>query len=184
MSNRSLDSLLVHLDYLATKGLVPRNTIVGRKAACNKVLGILDPEEQTDIAAIDLDNVMGRFINLEGRSYNPSSLGVYKSRVATSIADFLAYLDNPSGYKPQNRPKTGAAENGKKQPAKKAENKPVPRNEVPRREEPSVHQSANVFPIPIRADVVVRIMNLPFDLTQIEASKIADVVKALAMKSE
>jgi hypothetical protein len=38
-----------------------------------------------------------------------------------------------------------------------------------------------VFPIPIRENVVVRIHNLPFDLTAAEAEKIANVVKAMAM---
>jgi hypothetical protein len=182
MTDRSLTSLLSHLDYLAVKGLVPKNTIVGRKAACSKVLGVLDPEEKTDISAIDLDEVMTRFINLEGRSYNPSSLGVYKSRVTNSISDFLSYLANPSGYRPQNRTKSVSAENGKKQTVKKTEGKTESRDEPVRREETVPHQSANVFPIPIRADVVVRIHNLPFDLSQAEAAKIADVVKAMAMR--
>jgi hypothetical protein len=44
------------------------------------------------------------------------------------------------------------------------------------------HQaSANVFPIQIRENVVVRIQGLPFDLTQAEAERIANVVKAMAV---
>jgi hypothetical protein len=183
MSDRSLASLLSHLDYLGTKGLMPKNSVAGRKAACSKVLGILDPEEQSDVATVDIDDVMKRFINLEGRSYNPSSLGVYRSRVASSIADFLSYLDNPSGYKPQNKKKNGSAENAQKPIIKKTDNRKKTSNEITRRDEPMAQPSANVFPIPIRSDVVVRIHNLPFDLSQAEAAKIADVVKAMALKT-
>lgn len=39
-----------------------------------------------------------------------------------------------------------------------------------------------VYPIPIRADVTVRIHGLPADLTPAEADKIARVVQAMAVR--
>jgi hypothetical protein len=39
----------------------------------------------------------------------------------------------------------------------------------------------NVFPIPIRENVVVRVHGLPFDLTPAEAKKIAAVIQAMAL---
>lgn len=44
-------------------------------------------------------------------------------------------------------------------------------------------EQPRVYPIAIRADVVVRIFDLPADLTQAEAAKIAAVVHALAAPS-
>lgn len=46
-----------------------------------------------------------------------------------------------------------------------------------------LNEEPRVYPIPIRRDVTVRIFNLPADLTQAEADKIAAVVKALASLS-
>lgn len=181
MSNRSLSSLLDFLDYLANKGLMPRNTAVGRKAACNKVLGILDPEEQTDVTQVDVENAMTRFINLEGKSYTPGSLVVYKGRVASAIADFGSYLENPASFKPLTKSKKAKPDNSKVGTATGVKRKEAVRHAEEVRTETSQQPSANVFPIPIRSDVVVRINGLPFDLTQAEADKIAAVVKALAL---
>lgn len=181
MSNRSLSSLLDFMDYLANKGLMPRNTAVGRKAACNKVLGILDPEEQTDVTQIDVENAMTRFINLEGKGYTPGSLVVYKGRVASAIADFRSYLENPAGFKPSAGSKKAKADNGKGNSTSKINRNDSAKPTIESKHEVTAQPSANVFPIPIRADVVVRINGLPFDLTPAEADKIAAVVKALAL---
>jgi hypothetical protein len=184
MSNRSLPSLLSFLDYLATKGLMPRNTVVGRKAACNKVLGILDPEEQTDVTHIDIESAMARFINLEGKGYTPSSLVVYKSRVTSAISDFENYLDNPAGFKPSAGNRKAKSDNGKTATESKAKRKSAVSQNTEPRHDVTQSPATNVFPIPIRADVVVRINGLPFDLTPAEADKIASVVKAMAMKTD
>ena len=66
----------------------------------SSVLGILDPEEQGDITAIDLDSVMTRFVNLHGKKYNTSSLNVYKSRTNATINDFKNWLNDPLSFKP------------------------------------------------------------------------------------
>jgi hypothetical protein len=179
MSDRSLTALLGFIDYLGTKGLAPKNTVAGRKAAVSKVLGVLDPEEVGDVTTIDLDNAMTRFFNLEGKSYKPESLGVYRSRVNASINDFKSYLESPATFR------TGG-NNGQKK-AKGEAKKPV-KESVSMKEEPAPPRfeqasasHVNVFPIPIRPDVVVRIHGLPFDLTSTEADKIAAVVRAMAM---
>jgi hypothetical protein len=178
MSDRSLAALLSFLDYLSEKGLMAAGTATGRKASCNKVLGILDPEEQTDVTVVNLDDAMHRFINLEGKNYTPSSLTVYKSRVASAISDFTSYLANPSGFKPS----VAQKKTGNGSPKKVAGPKASSHNAAPI-QKPDVQPiaSANVYPIPIRADVVVRIHGLPFDLTPAEAEKIAAVVKAMAL---
>ena len=180
MADLSLQSLLSFLDYLASKGLMPRNTVAGRKAAVGKVLGVLDPEEQADVTQIDLSSAMNRFINLEGKGYTPSSLAVYKSRVASAISDFQAYSSNPAGFKlnsPQKKAGSAPSKSSDSVAAKKHAEKPG--SALHRPEQQSV-PTANVFPIPIRADLVVRIHGLPFDLTVAEAEKIASVVKAMA----
>jgi hypothetical protein len=185
MSDRSLAALTTFLDYLASKGLMAKNTAAGRKAACGKVLGVLDPEEQSDVLNIDLDDAMTRFINLEGRGYTPSSLNVYKSRVASALSDFASYLQNPAAFKPSTASKKSNGETTKRSGVSRSPKRPSVEADVQKRQEPPQGApSANVFPIPIRADVVVRINGLPFDLTPAEAEKIASVVKAMAMATD
>lgn len=181
MSNRSVSALLEFLDYLAAKGMMQRNTVSGRKAAVSKVFGVLDPEEQGDVTQVNIDEAMTRFFNLEGRGYKPESLGVYKSRVNSAVNDFKAYLESPSTFKPSGGAKaTRTAPRVVKVTA--GQPKPVHSSEAHVRYEQPVSTGANVFPIPIRPDVVVRIHGLPFDLTSAEADKIANVVKAMAME--
>ena len=180
MSDRSLSSLLAFLDWPAEKGLMAKNTVGGRKAAVSQVLGVLDPEEQGDVTAIDLDGVMTRFINLHSKKYNTSSLNVYKSRTNAAIKDFERWLADPLAFKPQSN-KT--EKSGLKAPKKKAggEFGPLGTIATATATQPIQQASANVFPIQIREGLVVRIHGLPFDLTQAEAERIANVVKAMAM---
>jgi hypothetical protein len=180
MNDKSLSGLLGFLDWLATKGLMQRNTVAGRKAACSKVLGVLDPEEQADVTQVDVDEAMDRFANLEGRNYVPASLGVYRSRVVAALSDFGRYLANPASFKPglvQRRPTSGAT---KKHQHTKATESPARLPTHVEMPTGSTHSPVNVFPIPIRPDVVVRIQGLPFDLTDAEARRIANVILALA----
>lgn len=180
MSDRSLPALLSFLEYLGSKGLMPRNTVGGRKAAVSKMLGVLDPEETGDVTALNLDQVMTRFVNLEGKNYTPDSLTVYRSRVNASINDFVAYLENPAAFKPSGSSKKSKTEAAKKPSTSKVESHPKVQGPA-HRFDAGHTASANVFPIPIRPDVVVRIHGMPFDLTAAEADKIANVVRAMAM---
>jgi hypothetical protein len=179
MNDRSLDGLVGFLDWTAEKGLMAKNTVNGRKAAVSSVLGVLDPEEKGDITAIDLSSVMSRFINLQGKKYNTSSLNVYKSRTNAAINDFRQYLKDPLSFKPM----VNKAEKKPSKPQKSSETSSSSESAHNSGSAPIVHQaSANVFPIQIRENVVVRIHGLPFDLTNSEADRIANVVKAMAMQ--
>jgi hypothetical protein len=182
MNDKSLNSLLEFLDWTAEKGLMAKNTVGGRKAAVSAVLGVLAPEEKSDVTEVDLDGAMVRFVNLQGKKYNTSSLNVYKSRTNAAINDFRTWLADPLSFKPH------LAKSEKKIAPKIAKPKVRSGSTTSAEDGPShssfasAHQTtANVFPIPIRENVVVRIHNLPFDLTAAEAEKIANVVKAMAM---
>lgn len=182
MTDKSLTGLLEFLDWTAEKGLMAKNTVGGRKAAASNVLGVLDPEEKGDVTAVDLDHAMTRFVNLHGRKYTTNSLNVYKSRTHAAISDFQKWLNDPLTFKPYSN-------KGDKKPVKpsqKAEKGSLPKGATGDNQGqslPSISQpaSANVFPIPIRETVVVRIHGLPFDLTPAEAKKIAAVIQAMAM---
>ena len=172
----SVTDLLGFLDYLANKGLANKATTAARKAAVNRVLGILDDEESLDVTKIDLDQVMARFSNLEGSNFTPQSLMTYKSRVSSAIEDFVAYSTNPLGFKPS----------GQRSPRKttsRAESSQTTRNEISSKKmetQPMPAASTSIIPIPIRENLTILIQGLPFDLTMTEANKVANVVKAMA----
>ena len=181
MTDRSLVGLMEFLDWTAEKGVMAKNTVAGRKAAVGKVLGVLEPEELSDVTSVDLDSAMIRFINLQGKSYNTSSLNVSKSRTNAAINDFERYLSDPLAFKPYS-PKLDKKPGGA--PKKKGHNKLLePGNQTKVADQvSSPPQSVNVFPIQIRESLVVRIHGLPFDLTKAEADRIANVIKAMAMQ--
>lgn len=181
MSDRSLEALLSFLDWTADKGHMAKNTVAGRKAAVTNVLGVLDPEEKGDVTAVDLDSAMTRFINLHSKKYNTSSLNVYRSRTNAALRDFERWLADPLAFKPQSQKidKKNLTNSTKSQ--KPVITKDQQTEHQPIGVAPTAQASANVFPIPIRDNIVVRIHGLPFDLTKAEAERIANVVRAMAL---
>ena len=134
-------------------------------------------EEQQDVTQVDLDQTMKRFANLHGKRYTPKSLQVYEGRVRRSISDFSRYLADPGNFKvTAGIAKTKPSNGGKSRKTLATD------DDFPSVVAASVGSTtANVYPIPIRADLVVRIHGLPFDLTKAEAERIANVVRAMAM---
>jgi hypothetical protein len=173
--DRSRKKLLEFLDYLAEKGLMAKATIAARKAAASKVLGILSDEEAEDITKLNLDDVMARFHNLEGRGYTPASLTTYLSRLKSAVDDFESYLENPLGFRPNVQARERRKPEGKKETGGLGEEPSAP-------EKPSIKTplSSSILPIPIRPDTTIFVQGLPYDLTEAEATKIANVIKAMA----
>jgi len=172
----SKQALLNFLDYEKDKGLVKENTIASRKAAVNAVLGILDDDEIADVRNMDLDSVMSRFANKREGDFSPDSLRVYKSRVLNAVEDFVRYRENPAGFKPGVVTRQRAAQ--------KAEGSVTASTKKQNLVDEPVQQGAVSFPIPIRPDTVVRLVGIPSDLTKREATKIANIVMALAISEE
>ncbi|MBL8545427.1 MAG: hypothetical protein JNL81_03135 [Hyphomonadaceae bacterium] len=180
-SDRSREKLIEFIEYLGNKGLLASATAGARKAAVGKVFGILSEEEASDVFAVDLDVLMTRFSNLQGKNYTPESMTTYKSRVRSSLDEFAEYLKNPLGYKPgvqsrDRRPKP-SKENENGSPAK-----PTPKAS-PAADSPTTAGISNILPIQLRADLTVRIQGIPFDLTEAEARRIANVILAMANPS-
>lgn len=176
-NERSKQKLLEFLDYLADKGLMARATIAARKAAANKVLGVLSDEEADDVTKVNLDDVMTRFHNLKGKSYSPGSLSTYLSRVKSAVDDFKTYLENPLGFKPSAQTRERRKPEGKRErsaPTITEQRHGVERQPV------NAPLSSSILPIPIRPDTTVFIQGLPYDLTEAEAGKIANVIRAMA----
>jgi hypothetical protein len=169
---RSLNDLMAFLDWNAEKGMMAPATVQARKAAVGKVLGVLSEDEVADVTGLDLESVMARFHNLQGRNYTTDSLITYKSRVRSTLDEFASYLDNPLGYRPNNP-------NKERKPRVQAgrSTSSSPRPSTPASE---TLGTGNILPIQVRPDLVVRIQGIPFDLTETEARRIANVIIAMA----
>lgn len=179
---KSRAAALEFLEYVAQKGLMTQATARARKAAASKVLGILDENEATDVTSIDIDAVISRFGNLQGKGYTPQSLVAYKSRVKAALVDFASYVENPLAFRPSvqardrkpisARASSGATKNTSEGLASEASRQSTSAVAGP--------MASSILPIPIRADLTVYVQGLPFDLTEAEAKKIASVIQAMA----
>mgnify|MGYP003661686593 CR=1 FL=1 len=171
----SADAFFRFMDMVKDKGLLNPNTAQSRKAAGNKMLALLEPDEKQDLREIDLDHLHERFANKSGTDYTPNSLQVYKSRFKSALDDFVSWVDNPSAFRPST---------SKRESAPRQNSKPKSRKPSSTVAEPPGRSSPDDFPIyvPIREDVVVQITGVPADLTDKEAGKIAAVIQAYAQK--
>lgn len=170
---RTRQDFLDFLDWMSEKGLMAKNTVAARKAAATKVLGILPDNEAQDVTALDLDDVMRRFTNLEGKGYTPGSLTTYLSRLRSALDDFRIYLDKPLNFRP------GVQSRERRKPDVRKE---APSTASSGQERASI-PVANALTIPIRPDTTVVVQGLPYDLSETEAAKIANIVRAMVTPS-
>lgn len=180
----SLDALKKFLDYAGDKGLIKQNTAISRKAAANKILSVLEPNEIKDLRKVDLQHAFERFTNKQGTGFKPSSLQVYLSRLKTAMVDFESYVDNPSGFKPAANQRSSSAKSKSGNSGGKKKNTPELRTpEVHENEEENTEsQGDNItIPIPLRPGTTVYLKNMPLDLTEKESTKIAAILSAYAL---
>jgi hypothetical protein len=177
--NRSRDDLVRFLDYTGEKGLVPPSTASARRTAATKVLAVLSDDEARDVIQVDLDDVMSRFDNLNRHQFTPDSLQTYRSRLKTALRDFQSYCENPVNFRPlgASRTKVKSATERPKQAGQLTRANPIIQTE------PTVTAdlpNVAVLPIPLRQNLTIRVVGLPFDLTPNEAKKIANIILAHA----
>jgi hypothetical protein len=166
-------------DWVAEKGLLPKNTALSIRTSVSKILGIEGDWESVDVRRLDVDALIARFRNLSNLA--PNSLATYESRFRTGLASYLAYLDNPTSYQPKGRrrspreDKAGAKEGSAGVPT------PSRQDQSPA---PTHHQSGGttlvVYPFPVRPEVFAE-LKLPADLTFDEATRMSAFLKALAL---
>ena len=184
----SREELLKFLDYLGEKGLMKRSTAISRKAAVNTLLSILEADEAADVRTLNLDDLMTRFANLRQGQFKPESLSVYKSRLSSSIQEFVRWRANPTSFKLQMSTKERATKAGN---SERASPDRQSRTAVSKESPPTVNEKnlddevqTITFPVPIRPGVIVRVTGIPSDLTPDEAEKIGNVILALSGSQE
>jgi len=182
----SLDSLKRFLAYVSDKGLMNKATSENRSRAVNLVFSTLDDSEKKDLRSLDLTEFFRRFGNLRGMDFKSSSLSVYESRVRGAVKDFLAFVDDPKTFKPSAVPR--AAKTIELKSSRSTSPSKVQLRQAVDSPEALITLSTVdrklIFPVPIRADHVVELVNLPSNLTKGEAERICAVVRALAVSTD
>jgi hypothetical protein len=157
----------------AISGLIKPATARARKLAAEQLLVELKSHERTDMRLVDVEELCSRFHKLQDSSIRPESLGLYQSRLKDALTDFLRWTEDPGAF----IPRESEFKTTRKSLRQEAPGETRAREELALDPPRSPH---DIFPVPIREDLVVYIQNVPLDMTVKEADKIAAVVRALA----
>lgn len=157
----------------AVSGLLNPSMARARKLAAEQLLVELKSHERTDMRLVDVDELCLRFHKLQGSTIRPESLEVYRSRLRDSLADFIDWTAEPGSFVPRESEVKATRKSLRKDTPGEAQAREQLALDPPRRPH-------DIFPVPLRENLVVYIQNVPLDMTPKEAEKIAAVVRALA----
>ena len=130
--------------------------------------------ERLDLRLLDVDELCSRFHKLQGSTIRPETLQLYNERLSGALKDFVSCTGNPVGF---------VRVEGEKRQSVLVAARDTP-EETRAREELVLNPPRSpydIFPVPLREDLVVYLQNIPLDMTRAEADKIAAVVQALAV---
>lgn len=181
MTDKTGRSLLSFWERAAEKGWVNKNTALGYRAACQKILDVEKDWESLDVSSIDLEEMFQRFQNLRGAEYSPKSLETYRSRFRTAVETYLEWAEDPSAWRPPSPSRRTRAEKGSstaQTEADKSTQNGKPR--IARHEDKWSEKGMIEYPFPLRDDLLARLL-LPRDLTTDEAKRLVAFVNALAI---
>ncbi len=173
----SQTAFLKFLRQGAVTGMTSPATARARKLAAEQLLVQLKSHERLDLRLLDVEELGSRFHKLQGSAIRPESIQVYKERLGSALKDFISWTKDPAGFQSIEGEKTEAVLVTARDTPGQAQAREALALNPPR----SPH---DIFPIPIREDLVVYLQNVPLDMTQAEARKIAAVVMALALPEE
>ena len=102
-----LTDFLGFLDKIKDRGEINPTTAQARKTACEAVVKMVGDEEphQVEWVRDHLGDLMRRLVNKNPR-LTSSSAQTYKSRIIGAISDFLAYQQDPVGWRPKSNRRT------------------------------------------------------------------------------
>jgi hypothetical protein len=196
--------LIEFLEYVDEKGLMNASTAKAYRAAVREVLGAVEGDDwpSFDLRTADVDDLFQRFQVKAGFRYTPRSLSTYKSRFRTAVSMYLAYIEDPGGWRPP-RPQPARVSPPRIYMAEVAPSVLSPRRPRRRDTRAAVPSDATInvdsfapapggsddmvsFPFPIRREggVVMATLVLPKDLTSREADRIAAHLKTIAIPEQ
>jgi hypothetical protein len=180
-TGHSGDDLLDFLAHAGERGLMPAATARALAVASRQVLSILSDEERADVRRLDTAAAAKRFANKRAKDFNPTSLREYGRRFQRAIDLFSQWLENPAEFSVPTRTTAPARKTARAVAARTGSegHAAVENHNVAVAPPPASggYQSA----VPIRPGVVVTILNIPADLSKVEADRLAQFVRMLAI---
>ncbi|MDX1625129.1 MAG: hypothetical protein R3323_01335 [Wenzhouxiangellaceae bacterium] len=179
-SDHSVDALQRFLKQAGMQGLINPAAARARRNALEQLSSEMTDAERADVRRIDVDDLASRYHKLEGSSIRTETLELYASRLKMALEDFLNWTGDADSFSSigQERPRSFRRRSGG-QRALGEEHRAAERITLQAVENPT-----SVVPVPIRDNETVYIANLPLDLDEAEAEKIARVVRAFAVANE
>lgn len=187
----TVDDLLSFLEHAGERGLMPTATARALAVATRNVFAVLDEAERHDIPLRDLDGVIKRFTTRRARDFNPDSLKEYGRRVRRAAELYLQWKDDPANFTVKTRATTvsrrGDHPNGRSAgaPPDRVDPAAAP-TESAAGGRPGLRAAGASAPgtyetsLPVRPGHVVTVTNVPLDLTEAEAERLAQFVRLLA----
>lgn len=186
-NDHSLEDLLDFLSHAGERGLMPAATAQALAVATRNVFSVLDEAERSNLPLDDLDAVIRRFNNKRARDFNPASLKEYGRRVRRAAEMYQQWKSDPANFTVKTRA-TNTSRNKEKvngrsantgQPSNGQENVELA---APAAANPVAAASVSGYQtaFPVRAGHVVVVANIPFDLSQSEAERLAQFIRLLA----
>jgi len=173
----SQQAFLEFLRQGAVTGMTKPATARSRKLAAEHLLVQLKSHERIDLRLLDVDELCSRFHKIQGSTIRPETIRLYNERLTGALQDFLSWTSDPTRFQ---------SIEGEKPEAILVADRDTP-DQGQAREKLALNPPRSpydIFPVPLREDLVVYIQNVPLDMTQAEARKIAAVVSALALPEE
>ncbi len=180
--------VIEYLDVIVEKGRATTGAIQPLKTAFVKVLESVDGESwaSVNVTKIDVDDYMTRFANLTRGVYSTKSITVYKSRVNRVLGWYSQFLSDPNGgWMP-----TISIRATPKKAKDKSENKAKQHQSTPSERRAGQDMSSPVhvmtenmisYPFPLSGGSLAT-LNLPTNLTQQDADRIAGFVRTLVVQ--
>ena len=158
----SVTDLYKFLGQMEADGLIPSATAQALTGACRSVFALLTEGEGDDLRTLDARQLFQRFVNKRGADFNANSRKEYGRRMQRSIELFLRWREDPANF---------GVETRVRRTARLAERPHA------------LHGDLYNSSIPIRQGVVVTLLNIPRDLTAVEAERLATFVRMLPVTS-
>lgn len=176
-------AFLGFLDKTKDRGEINPTTAQARRTACEAVVSMLGTDEPHTVEWVrdHLDDLMRRLVNKNSR-LTSASAKTYRSRVSSAILDFLAYQQDPLGWRPkvskvsraegkQSREETSSAKTGGMKDERLGRTFSGEGDGGP---------SSMNYLFPLRPGHNIEIRNLPKDLKSEEVFRFACFVATLA----
>ncbi|AIR03391.1 hypothetical protein JT31_01745 [Cedecea neteri] len=158
------------LQALPDLGIVPEATARNLKESSLRLFNVTSPLPETDIRDLDVNEVVGDYKMFSSVDVSRATIQSYKSRLLSAIQKFVEFQQLKYGVVMESIPQEESV-------------KPKRRKRVDGKHENALEAIKTfALPIPIRDGLILRIENMPMDLSFDEAERIATIIKSFAIK--